>query len=142
MSAESQVEHQKQNQMAIEYSCRFKGVPSDVENRVRMHCFFFDSLTGRIGEKSDPYLVQMGKSYFNRKTVLCFNRKTGKRFLKLLTLLFTKKTLFFLFLSHAGKRSTVRTDRSASKRSLRQSEDFTECLAMRGKNHHGLHRTD
>ena len=41
----------------------------------RTKCFFFDSLTGRIGEKSDPYLVQMGKSYFNRKTPTVFYLK-------------------------------------------------------------------
>ena len=64
-----------------------------------MQCFFFpfDSLTGRNGENQDPYLVKLGKSYFNRKTLLFFNRKTGKRFLKLFTLLFIKKKHSFPF---------------------------------------------
>ena len=32
--------------------------------------FSFDSLTGQIVQKSDPYLVQLWKSYFCRKTLL------------------------------------------------------------------------
>ena len=53
--------------------------------------FFFDSLTGRIGEKSDPYLVQMGKLYFNRKTLLFFIGKQEK--VKAFYATFYKKTL-------------------------------------------------
>ena len=54
-----------------------KSDPPSAENRV-------------IVEKSDPYLIQLWKQYY-RKTLLFFNRKSGKRSLQLFTLLLIKK---------------------------------------------------